>query len=216
MAEVVVKVRERLGTGPSRAYRRAGLVPAILYGEGVTAPVHLLVDQTELDKLLSAHGLGSIVTVKLPGESDYPAMVKDVQYHPVRGDIIHADFQGISLTETLRTVVPIVLHGTPQGVAEGGTVQHQLRELEVECLPQDLPDHIVAEVDNLGLTESLFVEDLTIPDEVEVLTDSHEVIVTVLPPRPEEEEEEVEEELLEEDVVTPEEEAEEETDQGEE
>ncbi|HHT70422.1 MAG: 50S ribosomal protein L25 [bacterium] len=216
MAEVVAKIRDKTGTGPSRAYRQANLVPAVLYGEGVEAPVHLLVDKLELERLLGAHGLGSIVTVKVPDQADYPAMVKDVQYHPVRGQVIHADFQGISLTKTLRTVVPIVLHGTPHGVDEGGTVQHQLRELEVECLPQDLPDHIVAEVSDLGLTESLFVRDLAVPEKVEILTDRDEVIVTVLAPRPEEEEEEVEEEAVDEGVAVPEAEAEKAADKDEE
>ena len=110
MAEVVAKIRDKTGTGPSRAYRQANLVPAVLYGEGVEAPVHLLVDKLELERLLGAHGLGSIVTVKVPDQADYPAMVKDVQYHPVRGQVIHADFQGISLTKTLRTVAVSYTH----------------------------------------------------------------------------------------------------------
>ena len=201
MAEVVAKVREQVGTGPSRAYRRASLIPAVLYGEGVKGTIHLLVDKAELDKLLSAHGLGSIVTVKLPGQGDYPTMVREIQYHPVRGQVIHADFQGISLTEKLRTVVPVVLQGTPQGVAEGGTLQHQLRELEVECLPQDLPDHIIVEVADLGLTESLFVQDLSVPEQIMVISEETEVVATVLAPRPEEEEEEEVIDELEEDLV---------------
>lgn len=196
MAEVVAKVRENTGTGASHADRRANLVPAVLYGEGVEAPVHLLLDKLPLEKMLAVHGLGSIVTVKVE-EAEYPAMVKDVQYHPVRGYVIHVDFQGISLTKVLRTVVPIVLEGTPEGIKEGGVVQHQLRELEVECLPQNLPDHIVAHIGNLDLGESFFVRDLNVPDTVEVLTDRDEVVVTVLAPRTEAEEEVEEEEAAE-------------------
>lgn len=107
-------------------------------------------------------------------------------------------------------MVPIVLEGTPEGVKEGGTVQHQLRELEVECLPQDLPDNVVLEIGHLALTESLFVRDLTVPENVEIITDPDEVVVTVLAPRPEEEEEVEEEEAIDEELVAPEGEEEEE------
>lgn len=213
MVEVIVKTRQSTGTGASRADRRAGFVPAVFYGEGVDAPVHLLTEKIPLEKLLAVHGLGSLVTVKIDDQAEYPAMVKDVQYHPVRGQVIHVDFQGISLTETLQTVVPIVLEGTPEGVKEGGTVQHQLRELEVECLPQNLPDNVVINISHLALTESLFVRDLEVPDDVEIITDRDEVVVTVLAPRPEEEEEVEEEEL---DVEVSEAEAEEEEDEDEE
>lgn len=209
MAEVIAEVRKNTGTSASKADRQVGLVPAVLYGEGVEAPVHLVVDTIPLEKLLSQHGLGSILTVKV-GQTEYPAMIKEVQHDPVRGHIIHADFQGISLTEVLQTVVPIVLEGTPEGVKEGGTVQHQLRELEVECLPQDLPDNVVLEIGHLALTESLFVRDLTVPENVEIITDPDEVVVTVLAPRPEEEEEVEEEEAIDEELVAPEGEEEEE------
>jgi large subunit ribosomal protein L25 len=152
----------------------------------------LIVDRIPLEKLLAAHGQGSIVTVKVKDQAEYPAMIKDVQYHPVRGQIIHVDFQGISLTKTMRTVVPIVLEGTPEGIKAGGVLQHQLRELEVECLPQDLPEHVLAKISHLGLAETLFVRDLEVPEKVTVLTDEDEVVVTVLAPRAEAEEEEEE------------------------
>ncbi len=193
MAEIMVKVRENTGTGASRADRRSGMIPAVLYGEGVEAPLHLIVDKIPLEKLLAVHGQGSIVTVKVKDQAEYPAMIKDVQYHPVRGQIIHVDFQGISLTKTMRTVVPIVLEGTPEGIKAGGVLQHQLRELEVECLPQDLPEHVLAKISHLGLAETLFVRDLEVPEKVTVLTDEDEVVVTVLAPRAEAEEEEEEE-----------------------
>jgi large subunit ribosomal protein L25 len=193
MAVIKAKVREHTGTGPSRADRRADLIPAVLYGEGVETPVHVVADKRQMDKLLTEHGLGSVVTVKLDNQADYPAMIKDVQYHPVRGHIIHVDFQGISLTKKMRTVVAIVLEGTPEGVKAGGILQHQLRELEVECLPQDLPDNVVAEIDHLDLGETLFVRDLQVSPEVTVLTDEDELVVTVLAPRAEDEEEEEEE-----------------------
>lgn len=192
MAEIMVKVRENTGTGASRADRRSGMIPAVLYGEGVEAPLHLIVDKIPLEKLLAVHGQGSIVTVKVKDQAEYPAMIKDVQYHPVRGQIIHVDFQGISLTKTMRTVVPIVLEGTPEGIKAGGVLQHQLRELEVECLPQDLPEHVLAKISHLGLAETLFVRDLEVPEKVTVLTDEDEVVVTVLAPRAEAEEEEEE------------------------
>ena len=195
MAVIEAKFREQTGTGPSRANRRADLIPAVLYGEGVETSLHLVADKKQVDQLLAQHGLGSVVTVKVD-LADYPAMIKDVQYHPVRGHIIHVDFQGISLTKVMRTVVAIVLEGTPEGVKEGGILQHQLRELEVECLPKDLPDNVVAQTDHLQLGDTLVVGDLDVSPEITVLTDKDELVVTVLAPRAEveEEEEEIEEE----------------------
>ncbi len=175
-------------------------------------------DKLELERLLGgAHGLGSIVTVKVPDQADYPAMVKDVQYHPVRGgQVIHADFQGISLTKTLRTVVPIVLHGTPPWSgrrrycsapvkgAGGGVSASGLTGPHCGRSKRSRPHRIP------------FVRDLAVPEKVEILTDRDEVIVTVLAPRPEEEEEEVEEEAVDEGVAVPEAEAEKAADKDEE
>ncbi|MGI6605249.1 MAG: 50S ribosomal protein L25 [Firmicutes bacterium] len=181
MAEVVLaKKRTRVGTGASHADRAAGWVPVVLYGEGVDGSLALTVEQGRLEKLLSTNAEGSIVTVKVEGEAEFPAMIKEVQYHPVRGTVRHVDFQGISLSKELKTVVPILLSGTPVGVREGGVMQHQLREVEVECLPQDLPEHIEADISHLGIGDVLFVRDLVIPAGVKILSDGEEVIVTIL------------------------------------
>ncbi|HHV57110.1 MAG TPA: 50S ribosomal protein L25 [Firmicutes bacterium] len=188
MAEVVVtKKRTATGKGASHADRRAGRVPVVLYGEGVAEPVHLVAEQGRLEKLLTTHGPGSIVTVKVEGEAEHPAMIKEVQYHPVRGNVVHVDFQGISLTKKLRTVLPLALKGTPQGVKEGGVLQHQLREVEVECLPHDLPESIAVDISGLDVGDALFVRDLEVPAAVKVLTDQNEVIASVLAPTKEEE-----------------------------
>lgn len=188
MAEVLVaKKRVATGKGASHADRRAGLVPVVLYGEGVPEPLHLAAEAGRLQKILATHGPGSIVTVQVEGEKEQPAMIKEVQYHPVRGNVIHVDFQGISLTKKLRTVLPIMLKGTPAGIKEGGVLQHQLREVEVECLPQDLPEHIAADISRLGVGDALFVRDLEVPPAVKMLSDANEVIASVLAPAKEEE-----------------------------
>lgn len=189
MAEVIVtKKRAATGKGPSHADRRSGQVPAVLYGEGVAVPLHLVVERGQLEKLLTSHGEGSIVTLQVEGEGDRPAMIKEVQHHPVRGNVIHVDFQGISLRKKIRTALPLTLKGTPEGIKEGGVLQHQLREVEVECLPQDLPEHLVADISKLGIGDTLFVRDLEVPPAIKLLTEENEVIATVLPPIKEEEE----------------------------
>lgn len=184
---VIAKRRPATGKGASRADRRAGLIPLVLYGEGVQEPVHLVAERGAIEKLLASHGEGSRVTLRIEGEAEHPAMIKEIQYHPVRGNVIHVDFQGISLTKKIRTELPLVLKGTPQGVKEGGVLQHQLREVEVEALPQDLPEHIVADVSGLDIGDVLFVRDLEVPPAVKVLTEGSEVIATVLAPTKEEE-----------------------------
>ncbi|MDI3538397.1 MAG: large subunit ribosomal protein [Bacillota bacterium] len=184
---VVAKRRLATGKGASHADRRAGLVPLVFYGEGTEKPVHLVAQRGAIEKLLTGHGEGSRVTLRIEGEAEYPAMIKEVQYHPVRGDVIHVDFQGISLTKKIRAELPIVLKGTPQGVKEGGVLQYQLREVEVEALPQDLPEHITADISGLGIGDVLFVRDLEVPPAVKVLTEGGEVIATVLAPTKEEE-----------------------------
>ena len=144
MAIVVLKGarREQVGKGISRRLREAGSIPAVYYGRG-EEPVALSLHAKELDTLLhGSAGSNVIVDLKVEGDAaaDRKALLREIQRHPVRGNILHVDLQHISLSERITVEVPVVLVGVPTGVKDGGGIlEHLLREVEVECLPTDIP-----------------------------------------------------------------------------
>jgi len=183
------RVRDGVGKGVARALRRQGMVPGVLYGHG-RAPRPVAVDARALDAVLHTHaGLNVLIDLELVGNGGEPAtvMVKEVQRGLFRHEPIHVDFYAVSLTERLQAHVPVVLKGTPRGVAEGGTIEHHLREVLVECLPTQIPDSIEVDVSALGVGRSLHVSDLVPPQGVRLLTPREEVVVTVVAPRVHEE-----------------------------
>lgn len=191
---------EGTGKGASHRLRQSGQVPLVLYG-GDKDTVSLQVDAKEFSHLV--HGRGgehAIVQLECEDQPDInsPAMLKAVQHHPVRGDVLHADFLRIRLDERIHTVVPIVLTGQAKGVVEGGVLDHQLRDLEVECLALEVPEQISADISGVAIGESIHVSDLQVPANVTVLTEPERAVATVLAPRVvEEAEAEGEEEAIE-------------------
>jgi large subunit ribosomal protein L25 len=206
MAEVTLEVekREALGKGPAKRLRAQGKIPAIIYGHGEES-VLLSLDAKNLHAILHAHvGENIIFNVKIPGgKKALKAIIREVQHHPSRGDILHVDMQHISMSEKLTVQVPVVLVGSPLGVrTKGGILQHVLHELDVECLPTDIPEHIEVDVTELDVGDSIHIRDLPL-EKVKILTDPQRSVATVVPPTvikvPVEEEELVaEEEELEE------------------
>lgn len=183
-----LRVATRQDTGKGAAYRlrQTGQVPAVLYG-GNAAPVSLRLDRREFEQLLhrhtSEHALVQLEVADGP-ELSCPALVKAVAHHPVRGDIVHADFQRIRLDQRITTMVPIVLTGHAVGVTqEGGIMDHQLRELQVECLALEVPDQIEMDVTELHIGDSLHVADLVAPANLAIVTDPERTVVAVHAPR---------------------------------
>ncbi len=186
MAIVILKStrRDGVGKGVARRLREAGNVPAIYYGRG-EEPVALTVQVKELETLLhGSAGSNVIVDLKVEGAAaaDRKAILREIQRHPVRGNILHVDLQHISLSERITVEVPIVLVGVPTGVKDGGGIlEHLLREVEVECLPTDIPEKLTVDVSNLNIGESVHVSDLVIGN-VEVRTEAARTVATVVPP----------------------------------
>ena len=186
MAIVILKStrRDGVGKGVARRLREAGSVPAIYYGRG-EEPVALSVHAKELELLLhGAAGSNVIVDLKVEGAAagDRKAILREVQRHPVRGTILHVDLQHISLSERITVEVPIVLVGVPTGVKDGGGIlEHILREVEVECLPTDIPQNFTIDVSHLNIGESVHVSDIA-KGNVEVLTEAEQPVATVVPP----------------------------------
>jgi large subunit ribosomal protein L25 len=186
MKEIVIKAkpRDKMGKEHAKKLRRKGLIPAVVYGADMS-PLPLEVEAKAFHALLRS-GLGEnvIITLNIDDQKngDKKVLIREIQRDPVWGNILHIDFQQISLTEKLTINVPIHLVGIPIGVQQdGGILQHVLRELEVECLPTDIPEKIEVDVANLKIGDSIHVGDIK-AEKVEILSDPLGSIVSVVPP----------------------------------
>jgi large subunit ribosomal protein L25 len=178
--------------------RKEGLVPAVLYGHR-EPNVLLSLHRSELERLLGMHAF--ILQVNWDGRSE-SVQVRELQYDPLGDHVIHVDLARISLSETVTVSVPIETHGEAAGVAEGGVLDLQLHELEVECLPTAIPEKLRVEVAQLGIGDHVRVGDIQLPEGVTATADAEVVVVAVTPPVEIEEEEA--EELAEEAIAEPE------------
>lgn len=178
------EVREGVGKGAARSLRRAGAIPGIVYGRG-RDPRPVSVDGRALAAALHTHaGLNVLIDLDLGGNGESTVvMVREVQRDIFRHQPIHVDFHAISLTERLEAHVPVVLKGTAKGLAEGGVVEHILRDVLVECLPTQIPEQFELDVTELIVGRSLHASDLVMPEGVTLLTPPEDVIVTVVAPR---------------------------------
>lgn len=173
--------REALGKGGARKARAAGEIPGVLYGHG-QEPMAVTVKARDFDLMLRAHKGGNpIVNLNMSG-AEHTALVRDVQYDPISHAIIHIDFQHISLTEAVEVEVTVHLEGLPVGVKDGGGILEQItRQVEVRCLPTDIPSAINVDVSALDIGDSVHVSDLHM-EGVTILSDSHMTVATVVPP----------------------------------
>lgn len=190
------QIREQKGKEAVNALRKQNQIPAVVYGMGGNTP--LSVDHSSLVKLLHQHSAEStVITLKIQGSKSREAnvLIKELQRNPVSQDVQHVDFYEISLTKAIQVHVPLELKGEPEGVKhEDGALEHNLWELEIECLPTQIPEDIQVDVSHLKLNESLHVSDLTLPEGVKVINDPEQIIASVKPPKEEKEEEQETEE----------------------
>jgi large subunit ribosomal protein L25 len=205
-----VQERELRGSAEARRLRRQGLVPGVLYGRG-KKPHAICVPERELRRVLTGeHGLHAIVDVVLAGQKTrHASILKDFQQDPIRGHISHVDLQEVRLDKPIQASVTVQLVGEPEGVKEGGVLSQVQREINVEALPMEIPEHIELDVSGMKIGDTLRLADLAAREGVTYLDNPEEtVLATVtLPTRVEEPEPEVEEgEELPEGEVPPEEE----------
>lgn len=185
MAEVTLKVdkRELYGKASAKRLRATGKIPGIIYGQSETT-VPLAIDGKIFHDILHAHrGENVIFDVEIPGAAKpLKALLREIQHHPVSGEILHVDFQHISMTEKITVRVPVILVGSPIGAKEkGGILEHILHEVEIECLPTDIPEHIEADVSGLDVGDSIHISDL-VAENVKIITEASRSIATVVPP----------------------------------
>jgi|SRR3989440_459057 len=178
--------RQATGKGGARQARFRGRVPAVIYGHGrETQPLEL--EAKALEKALTGiEPASTIIELAVDGKAAVKTLIREIQRHPLRPDIIHVDFYEIHAAEKVKLKVPVHLVGSPDGVRNAGGVLDQVtREVEIEVLPENIPDRVELDVTALKIGDSLHVRDLTIAN-AKLLTDGDLTIATVVPPRAEE------------------------------
>ncbi|MFH0731744.1 MAG: 50S ribosomal protein L25 [Candidatus Omnitrophota bacterium] len=191
-------IREKTGKSANKKLRHKDVIPAVVYKRGKKA-ISMSVDESGLlHALHTSAGENAIITLMISSSSDKKAksakendtktvIIKEIQYHPVHENILHIDFQEISLTERIKVNVPIVLKGESAGVKiEGGILDQVTKELVIECLPAQIPSKIDFNIEALKIGDIVHVKELVIPDGIKVLTDPEQAVVSVSPPKAEE------------------------------
>ena len=188
MPEIVVSAEKRTekGKNVNRRLRVAGRIPGVLYG-GSKEPVPVAVSPKDISAVLrSASGENTLFDLDLGG-TRRKVILKEYQLEPLKGRLLHADFYEVALDKTLEVKVHVEVTGTPVGVkVQGGILDFVTRELEIECLPADIPEKIVVDVSELELGKHIRVSDLKLSDKLTMLTEPDIVIVHVVAPRAEE------------------------------
>ncbi len=194
-----VSIRKRMGKSGAREIRKEGNVPAILYGKG-TDPLALVINPAQLKQALSTEaGENTLLEMNVDnGDEEIKklSLLREVQYDFITGKPIHFDFQALDMNKKITVEVPVKIIGKAKGVTEGGVLEEILREITVECLPKDIPNSFEIDVTDLDIGHSIHISSLEVSEEVNMLKDPEEAIVTILAPKMEvvaEAEEELEE-----------------------
>jgi large subunit ribosomal protein L25 len=180
--------REEFGKNASRRLRHAGRIPAVVYGGG-GQPVPITVDPKQITQVLySQSGHNTLLTLEIKGRAPARVMLSDWQVEPIRGGLLHVDMFRISADTRLKISVPVQLTGEAYGVkTEGGVLEFILREVEIECLPDDIPDHITVNVTDYKIGSALRAGDLPVGERVKLLTEPTRMVAHVIAPKAEEE-----------------------------
>ncbi len=182
-------LRSAVGKAPTRAARRRGAVPGIVYGEGENS-VAVEVGLRDFERLLRGHsGEHALVDLEIQGDDGpvRPVLVREVQHDPVSQSVLHIDFHAVALDRKVETRVPLVAVGASEGVKKGGVLDLTMHDLPIQCLPTDIPENIEADVGALDIGDSLHVGDLTLPEGITVTVALSRTVATVFAPRVEEE-----------------------------
>jgi large subunit ribosomal protein L25 len=181
--ETVLKAtsRDGRGKGPARRLRAEGMVPGVLYGHGVEPVAISLSSQDLLHFFHASHGAAMVVDLEVDGKK-HLAIPREIQRDHLRGRYVHIDFLEVRRDEKVKMSVEIHETGEAPGVKTGGVIEHHLREVEIECLPGDVPEQITADVSELELGDMLRLADITAPSGVTFLTDLTTPVISVVTP----------------------------------
>lgn len=187
MANLKLNVSKRDGLGKNKVnkLREEKLVPGVIYSRGLDT-VAIEVVEKELEKIYLEAGTNNIIDLMLDGEKK-PALIKEIQRHPFKNQYLHVDFHGVRMDEVIRVMVPIVIENREKISAQPSVLMQLLTEVEVECLPGDIPGEIVLNVENMEIGDNIFVEDLEVfkDEKINVLSEADELICNLTEPKEE-------------------------------
>ncbi|MDF7801583.1 50S ribosomal protein L25 [Pontiellaceae bacterium B1224] len=188
--KLIAKKRDLEGTGNSRRIRRAGALPGVLYG-AAKEPVSLELNAHDLELILHHHTSESlIIEIELEGEGDLTVLVKEVQHHPVTDDLLHVDLQRVVAGQAMTMDIQLELVGEAAGVKAGGTLDHVMHSIGVECLPKDFVEAIEVDISDLEIGDNLQVSDLDLDAKFKLLVDGEAIVCAIAAPKVEAEEDE--------------------------
>jgi large subunit ribosomal protein L25 len=179
---LAVEVREQTGKGVARKIRAAGRIPGVVYGLGKQT-VSLSLDPAELEKLIKTSHAGLNTLFSLKGDEcveGRTVLIKEIQREPVKGTMVHADLFELDLNARLHVSVPIHIVGTPEGVTYGGMLEHLMREIELDCMPNAIPDALEVDVSALNIGDTIYVSELAVPEDVVPLVPGELPVVSVV------------------------------------
>jgi large subunit ribosomal protein L25 len=201
-AKLIAKKRDLKGSANVRRLRNAGTLPGVIYGTG-EEPIAVQFDMHDFELVLHHHASETmILDIELEGEGTISALVKEVQHHPVTGDLLHVDLQKMDAKTTIHVEIPVEPIGEAEGVKMGGTLDQVLHSLNIECLPGDLAETIEVDISGLEIGDVLHAGDLKLPEGFKLLDDPDAVVFSVSGPRSEEEEDDEAADSAEPEVIT--------------
>ncbi|MEW6170247.1 MAG: 50S ribosomal protein L25/general stress protein Ctc [Candidatus Omnitrophota bacterium] len=188
MEEIILEVqpREETKTSEVSKLRKSGFIPAVVYGQGMK-PESIKIPTKDLIRLMhEKHLENTIINLKIENDKrkkPLSVLIKEIQHDPLKGNIVHIDFHHVSLTKAIHVKVPLAAIGEAIGVKQdGGVLNHIMWELEVECLPTQIPHNIEIDISNLKIGDSIHIKDIKLPEGLKVLQDTEAIIFTVAPP----------------------------------
>ena len=179
------RIRKVTGNSPARSLRREGRIPAVLYGPK-TKPILLSVDSKEFEQVVKKSTIGSVLLnlmIQNGNTESRPAMVKELQTHPVTQRFLHVDFYEVDMQRKIKVMVPVVVRGKAKGVEEGGLLQIAHREIEVLCLPTEIPESFEVDVTDLDIGDAIHLEDIQAVGNIEIVAEANVTVVSVLAPK---------------------------------
>ncbi len=191
MEEILLEVESRVETGKTQVknIRRGGYIPAVIYGLGKKPGALKVSRHAFLQLMHQKHLENAIIKLQVKGDkqASHACMIRELQQDPVKGEVVHIDFNEISLTKAIKVNVPVVTTGESVGVkSEGGSLEHILWEVEIECLPTAIPKNIEVDISALKIGDSIHVKDMTFPEGLKVITDAEAVVIHIAAPMKEE------------------------------
>ncbi|HLF99828.1 MAG TPA: 50S ribosomal protein L25 [Acidimicrobiia bacterium] len=179
---LVAEPRPEKGSAPARRLRRSGKVPAVVYGLE-SEPVQVSVSQQEMMHVIHRVGVNALINLEVDGSGGLLTMAREVQRHPIKGDLMHIDFVRIRADVAVQADVAVHVLGEPIGAKEGGVLEHVLFTVSVSAKPREIPENFEIDVSDLGVGDAKRVSDLDVPEGVEILNDPEAVVVNCLVPR---------------------------------